>query len=145
MASAHELAELDHLLGQLALLVWNAVREKGVGGLSLIQLQVLKRLMAEGLRASDLSAGLGVSPAAITKLVDVLAERGLISRTRSLKDRRSTLLEITPAGKAALEKSRRSRARTIRRLLDPLSDEETAILCRIMRRSVDLLPTVWQD
>ena len=112
--------------------------------MSLIQLQCLKRLAAGRTRARDLSTSLGVTPAAVTKIIDKLFERGLLSRTRSLLDRRSAALEITAAGKAALERSRRTRSRALRTLLDPLSDEEVSVLTRVIRRSVDALPAVWE-
>ena len=50
----------------------------------------------------DLSAALAQSPANLTRISDVLVERGLITRTVSDQDRRRTLLGITPAGEALL-------------------------------------------
>ncbi|MGA2976427.1 MAG: MarR family transcriptional regulator [Spirochaetia bacterium] len=145
MAQEHDFPELDQLFVQLSRLIWSAVREKGLGSLSIIQFYVLMHVSREETRARDLSTDLNVSPAAITKLVDHLVEHGLISRTRSLKDRRSATLKITPAGRAALEKSRRARARMLRMLIDSLSKEEIVVLTRIMRLLVELLPQAWQD
>ena len=145
MASDRELDELDQLFMQLARQVWSAVREKGVGGLSLIQLSMLKCLSTGQTRAHDLSTRLSVSPAAITKIVDNLRERGLITRTRSLEDRRSAVLAITPAGREGLERSRRMRNRTLRTLLVTLSPEDIVVLKRFLRRSVEILPGAWQD
>lgn len=144
MAQEHDFPELDQLFVQLSRLVWSAVREKGLGSLSIIQFYVLMYVSREETRARDLSTVLNVSPAAITKIVDHLVEHGLISRTRSLKDRRSATLKITPAGRAALEKSRRARTRMLRMLIDPLSKEEIVVLTRIMRRLVEMLPQAWQ-
>lgn len=50
----------------------------------------------------DLSAALAQSPANLTRISDVLMERGLITRTVSDQDRRRTLLGITPTGEALL-------------------------------------------
>jgi MarR family transcriptional repressor of emrRAB len=47
---------------------------------------------------SDLSASLAQSPANLTRITDVLVERGLITRSVSNEDRRRTLLGITPTG-----------------------------------------------
>jgi MarR family transcriptional regulator, negative regulator of the multidrug operon emrRAB len=51
---------------------------------------------------SDLSASLAQSPANLTRITDVLVERGLIIRSESDQDRRRTLLGITPAGEKLL-------------------------------------------
>lgn len=50
----------------------------------------------------DLSASLAQSPANLTRITDVLVERGLITRTVSDQDRRRTLLGVTPAGEGLL-------------------------------------------
>jgi len=51
---------------------------------------------------SDLSASLAQSPANLTRITDVLVNRGLITRSISDQDRRRTLLGITPAGETLL-------------------------------------------
>lgn len=50
----------------------------------------------------DLSASLAQSPANLTRITDVLADRGLITRAVSNQDRRRTLLNTTPAGEKLL-------------------------------------------
>ncbi len=50
----------------------------------------------------DLSASLAQSPANLTRITDVLAARGLITRAVSDQDRRRTLLNTTPAGEKLL-------------------------------------------
>lgn len=139
------LAELDQLFVQLSREVVHAVREQGLGGLSLSQIMVLKKAQRRGARAQDLSRGLAVSPAAVTKLVDQLSCRGLITRTRSRKDRRSAILAVTPEGVAALEQSERVRIQIIRALLEPLSQEEIAVLTRVLRHLVEVIPTAWKE
>ncbi len=145
MASNPDLDELDRLLLQLARQVWSSVREKGFSGLSLMQMQVLKRSSEQAARAGELAAQLRVTPAAITKIVDQLVDRGLITRTRSPEDGRSAALVASAAGKAALDRSRRSRNRTLRVMLGSLTKDETAALTSILRRAVALLPDAWRD
>jgi MarR family transcriptional regulator, negative regulator of the multidrug operon emrRAB len=50
----------------------------------------------------DLSAALAQSPANLTRISDVLVERGLVTRATSDQDRRRTLLGITPTGEKLL-------------------------------------------
>jgi DNA-binding MarR family transcriptional regulator len=45
---------------------------------------------------------LGVLPSRVVALVDELEQRGLVQRTRSTGDRRTNVLELTPAGTSAL-------------------------------------------
>src|SRR5262249_6974560 len=62
---------------------------------SMSQLKVLMALAwadpeesAHGLRMSDLSHYLGVTPATVTVVVDRLVERGLVARQQDVQDRR---------------------------------------------------------
>jgi len=144
MAAERDLQELDQLIMQFARVATQALREKGFAGLSLTQMQVLKRLCRQNERASDLAAALGVTPAAVTKLIDQLASRGLVARSPSQTDRRSTAVSITAVGKATLEKAVRARSATVRRLLQPLDQEEAEVLARALRLMTETLPEAWQ-
>lgn len=57
----------------------------------------------EGLTMSELSARMMVSNGNITGLADRLVEEGLVKRTPSLRDRRSSHISLTPAGKKAFD------------------------------------------
>jgi MarR family transcriptional regulator, negative regulator of the multidrug operon emrRAB len=52
---------------------------------------------------SDLCTDVAQSPANMTRVADVLYERGLITRTASEQDRRRTMLRITPAGESLVK------------------------------------------
>jgi DNA-binding MarR family transcriptional regulator len=145
MAEEGDIEELEQLVMQFARLVTVTLRERGVGGLSLSQIQVLKRLCHKDERASDLAVSLGVTPAAVTKLIDQLAERGMVQRSPSRTDRRSAAVSITKTGKVALEKSRHARSAMVRRFLEPLEKEEAVVLARALRRMVDVLPAAWLE
>jgi DNA-binding MarR family transcriptional regulator len=145
MPADRELLELERLIMQLARLTSRMMREKGVGGLSLSQMRVLKRLSRQEERASDLASLLGVTPAAVTKLLDQLEKRGYVSRAPSRVDRRSTRVAVTASGKVALEKSERVRSATIQRLLQPLRKEEASVLTSTLRRLTAELPEAWME
>lgn len=57
----------------------------------------------EGLTMSELSARMMVSNGNITGLADRLVEEGLVKRTPSPRDRRSSHISLTPAGKKAFD------------------------------------------
>lgn len=57
----------------------------------------------DGLTMSELSARMMVSNGNITGLTDRLVEEGLVKRTPSVRDRRSSHVSLTPAGKKAFD------------------------------------------
>lgn len=70
-------------------------RAMGVNGTDLRCLDWL----ADGPKsAGSLAAGIGLSPAATTTVVDRLARRGLVERVRDEADRRRVLVRMTSAG-----------------------------------------------
>ena len=89
---------------QFARLATQSLREKGFAGLSLTQIQVLKRLCRHEQRASDLATALGVTPAAITKLIDQLYKTIM----RYVGQLAINLSEITGVSKETIEKNLRA-------------------------------------
>lgn len=72
-------------------------------GISLTELRVLSTCAANpGCTAVEISHIIPVDPPAISRLVHSLAQRGLLSRRRSVRDRREVRLRITSSGLAAL-------------------------------------------
>lgn len=74
----------------------------GAHGLSVVEFEVLIRLARTPLgllRMTDLSAQTSVTTSGITRVVDRLQERGLVSRQACETDRRATYAVITEAGR----------------------------------------------
>jgi DNA-binding MarR family transcriptional regulator len=72
-------------------------------GISLAQFHVLEPLAAGPRTNRQLSAAAGVSSPTTTRMIDVLAARGLVSRVVDPADRRAVLISLTPSGRAALQ------------------------------------------
>jgi DNA-binding MarR family transcriptional regulator len=73
-------------------------------GLTGPQLIILKEIsQSDEITASDLSRAISLSQATVTGILDRLEKKDLISRRRSVLDRRRSLVEITPAGELLLE------------------------------------------
>jgi DNA-binding MarR family transcriptional regulator len=72
--------------------------------LSLTQYNVLRILRgaAEPLTCGEIGKRMITRDPDITRLLDRLKKRGLISRRREVRDRRTVLVQITPAGLALL-------------------------------------------
>lgn len=73
-------------------------------GISRAQWVVLVRLdRSEGLKQSELAEILDLQPISLTRLLDRLAENGLIERRPDPNDRRANRLYLTPAARPLLE------------------------------------------
>jgi MarR family transcriptional regulator for hemolysin len=73
-------------------------------GISRAQWVVLMRLdRSEGLKQSELAEILDLTPISLTRLLDRLAENGLIERRDDPNDRRANRLYLTPAARPLLE------------------------------------------
>lgn len=74
-------------------------------GVSRAQWTVLVRLdRNEGLKQSELADVLDLQPISLTRLLDRLAENGLIERRPDPNDRRANRLYLTPAARPLLER-----------------------------------------
>jgi DNA-binding MarR family transcriptional regulator len=72
-------------------------------GLSGMQFAVLKHLSEGSARtAAELCRFMQYDTGAMTRILDRLEERGLVSRERSRKDRRAVVLKLAPGGRAQL-------------------------------------------
>jgi MarR family transcriptional regulator for hemolysin len=74
-------------------------------GISRAQWTVLARLdRSEGLKQSELAELLDLQPITLTRLLDRLAENGLIERKADPNDRRANRLYLTPAARPLLDR-----------------------------------------
>jgi DNA-binding MarR family transcriptional regulator len=103
--------------------------------ISMSQLKVLMALAwaepdgpSQGLRMSDLSRYLGVTPATVTVVVDRLEERGLVERQHDAQDRRQHRCVLTAMAQDMMERICESARLRTRRLLTELSEDELHIV-----------------
>ncbi len=91
---------------------------------------------------SDLSASLAQSPANLTRITDVLVDRGLITRTVSDQDRRRTLLGITPTGERLLRELLPEMAGYVTALFRGFSNDDKARLLGDLKRLIGALDSL---
>ena len=78
-------------------------------GISRAQWAVLVRIdRTEGLKQSELAELLDLQPISLTRLLDRLADNGLIERRADPNDRRANRLYLKPAARPLLDSSRNS-------------------------------------
>ena len=110
--------------------VWNQIRGnvRAIAAESLhisVQQFHILRHIRKGIRsASELASVSQLSRPAISQSVDVLVERGLITRRQSAQDRRYVELELTPSGTDMLNAIFEENHRWMMQKLASLSQEE---------------------
>ena len=98
-------------------------------GLSATALGVLEVLAsADGLSHRDLAAGVGVSPATLTPVIDSLERQQAVERKRDPTDRRVVRVWLTPAGRSRMSSTLDTVVATLEdRIPPPLPDQEQVI------------------
>src|ERR1035441_10164625 len=118
-----ELERLARILGQIG------PDEVCCDGLSQRQTAILRVLVAsEGARLTDLAALSGITPSAMTRVLEKLEARGLVERIRGThSDGRAAMVRITAAGRRTrklLDQLMRSRARQIMDSIPPQQHQQ---------------------
>jgi MarR family transcriptional regulator, 2-MHQ and catechol-resistance regulon repressor len=104
-------------------------------GLTLTQLGVLEAILHKGpLTQRELSRKVLTSAGNMTDVIDKLAARGLVTRSRQPSDRRAVRVELTPAGHEVISGFFPTHARNIARAMSGLNGEELNELDHLLRK-----------
>jgi DNA-binding MarR family transcriptional regulator len=107
-------------------------------GLTLSGFEVLSRLAAGGehpLRLSAVAAAATLSLSRVSRIVDVLEQRGLVERRPSPEDARAVEAHVTPAGHALVRDAQATHFAAVKQLfLDVLSPGELSTLADVFAR-----------
>lgn len=95
--------------------------------------------MGGACRIGDLAHAVWKSSAAMTGLIDRLAERGLVERRRMRRDRRSVSVVLTDAGRELIQRVKDTRYLVTEQVLGRLSPEERRNLSAILERIAQIL------
>jgi len=114
-------------------------REDDGSGLSAPRLSALSVVVFAGpMSLAALAAAEQVKPPTMSRIVDALVERGLITRIAKPGDRRSVEIEATEEGRQLLEAGRERRVGALVGRLRGLADSER----RALARGVEILERV---
>lgn len=119
-----------------------AVRQvlQGTGKPTETQLQLGIELVQEGpATIRDLAQRLGVTPAAVSLLVDRMAEHGWVERERDTADRRVVWVRLTPGAAAVAEAMIRVQRDRLTHFLESVSEDERESFVRNARRFARVL------
>ncbi len=95
-------------------------------------------VFAGPLSLAELAAAEQVKPPTMSRIVDALVERGLVTREAKPGDRRSVRIMATAEGSQLLDTGRERRVRALVARLDRLADSER----RALARGIEILERV---
>jgi DNA-binding MarR family transcriptional regulator len=91
-----------------------------------------------GITAGELATAVGLSPGAVTTVLDRLEARGFISRTRDPDDRRRVMLELTPEANRMAWEAYGPLGELGQPLVSELSDEELRSVIRFLEGGTEV-------
>ena len=105
-----------------------------VFGISRAQWAVLIRIeRTEGLKQSELAELLDLQPISLTRLLDRLADNGLIERRADPNDRRANAVNLTPRGREVLEEVTEALAQLRLEVFKDIPPEDAETVVRVLR------------
>lgn len=131
-----ELERLARILGQIG------PDEVCCDGLSQRQAAILRVLVAsEGARLMDLAAMSGITPSAMTRVLEKLETRGLVERVRGAhQDGRAAMVRITAAGRRTrklLDELMQDRTQTIMNAIPPKQRAEVLNALELLNNAIE--------
>ena len=134
----YELSEsVGYLLGRVRSTLWNNVTQLTMADLGITSTQAsIMFMLASGrsLAAADLAREYGIDASAVTRLIDRLEKRGLITRLRSEEDRRVVRLALTEEGRTLAAQIPAIITKVLDKLLSGFTPEEVGFLKSMLRR-----------
>ncbi|GGC90208.1 MarR family winged helix-turn-helix transcriptional regulator [Undibacterium terreum] len=126
MESVYSLRNIVFLTKRLRRHLWSRVEKQAVsGGVTALQWSVLSGIASgEGQGVSDLSQAFDHDPGALSRSVNQMVEKGLLSYTQGQDDRRRVYLQLTAEGHQLFETLKEGVYRATADIRAALSDAE---------------------
>ena len=118
--------------------LWSTIRQHiraeatGRFDISVEQFHVLRHVRRGTNSISDLATAKNISRPAISQAVDILVNKGLLTRTQSTEDRRFVELTLTESGNALLDTVFKETRAWMKELMSGLSVEELDTIAKAM-------------
>ena len=138
--------ELHRLLHQVVrTLYYRAATSDAFTSLPIVQVRCLTAVADnEGLRVIDIAASTGVGVPSVSRTVETLVRRGLLTRQPSPSDRRAVEVRLTDAGRELLAEANESRRRVIERATEEMAVEDlrhtVRVFAELMRAAEHAVP-----
>ncbi|HXZ10341.1 MAG TPA: MarR family transcriptional regulator [Paraburkholderia sp.] len=128
---------VGYLLSRVKSTMSNMVTQRTMAELGITSTQAsILFMVASGkcLLAAELAREYGIDASAVTRLIDRLEKRGLLTRVRSSEDRRAVRLALTPEGLALAARMPAIFNGVMDKLLAGFTAEEVGFLKSMLRR-----------
>jgi DNA-binding MarR family transcriptional regulator len=136
--SAYQLGEsVGYLISRVKSTMSNEITQRTMAELGITSQQAsILVMVASGkcLLAAELAREYGIDASAVTRLVDRLEKRGLLTRVRSSEDRRVVRLALTPEGQSIALRMPAIFNGVVDNLLAGFTPEEVGFLKSMLRR-----------
>jgi DNA-binding MarR family transcriptional regulator len=136
--SEYQLGEsVGYLISRVKSTLHNLVTQRSMAELGITSQQgSILFMVASGkcLLAAELAREYGIDASAVTRLIDRLEKRGLLTRVRSNEDRRVVRLALTPEGHAIAARMPAIFNGVLDNLLNGFTPEEVGFLKSMLRR-----------
>jgi len=142
-SSSENRGDVTRAIG-LAIMQWQDATQaydEAVGarlGLNMAERHCIGLLYGGPQSAGAIATATGLTPAAVTALIDRLEARGLLTRTRSLEDRRKVVIEATEATRELSARYYGAIATEGEKVLATFSDGELSTISRFVNAALDL-------
>ena len=142
-SSSENREDMTRAIG-LAIMQWQDATQaydEAVGtrlGLNMAERHCIGLLYGGPQSAGAIATATGLTPAAVTALIDRLEARGLLTRTRSLEDRRKVVIEATEATRELSARYYGAIAKEGEKVIATFSDAELATISRFVNAALDL-------
>ncbi|BCG61448.1 MarR family winged helix-turn-helix transcriptional regulator [Paenibacillus sp. URB8-2] len=90
------------------------------------------RSAKQGLKVSEISRLLGLTPPTVTQLINSLEAKGMVARQADSSDRRVVRVNLTEQGGKAAERAKEHRTATLNKLVDFLGEEDSSRLADLL-------------
>ncbi len=134
--------KIETIISQL-----NALRKLGFenqkvtltnAGLTLGQGHLLQAIgSVKSLQAGDIADKMGITPGAITQVLDILESRQLICRSNDPEDRRKVKISLSGNGKKCLKLLKKAMHSDIKSLFSTLNDSDIRSLEEIVKKLIN--------
>lgn len=111
-----------------------ATRFEQCAGVSPNRLELLCKLTGGQISQTDLQKAVSIDPAAVTRHVQQLEAEGILLRTRSEKDNRITLVQLTEEGKDKVARFKTEKERFLKELQADLTESERLALIQALQK-----------
>lgn len=140
--------ELLSAITQINKLARNRFRKRNMSNREYMLLKTIKYLKSsesineyssKGVKSSDLSKFLSITKPAVSKLINILEDKGFVNRIADKSDRRVVYINITKDGEQILAEETKMFKEFTNRIVEKMGEEDTDEMIRLFKKMYDTI------